>query len=168
VIEHEDRRAPGGILPLDLSTFVEWPRGIARLGVVVCVVVALSCGLVYFVRAVDRLGDDARSNAALNYDDREFAGGTALEVGQRALYEARAVISEQETYRVLTGPDVPGGSDLTASHFEQYARYFLMPRRPSPEAVWVICYGCERSSLGEGFETVWRGERGIVLGRLPR
>ena len=29
-----------------------------------------------------------------------------------------------------------------------------MPRRPSPDARWIICYGCDRSELGDGFEVV--------------
>ena len=81
----------------------------------------------YFVKAVDRLGDTARTNAAQNFDDREFAGGNAVVVVNRPLYEARALIGEDETYRVVTGPDVAGATELTASFIDHYARYFLMP-----------------------------------------
>lgn len=153
----------------DLSSFLEWPRGIARLGVVLCVVVALGYGSVYFVRAVDRLGDQARSNAALNFDDREFAGGNAVVVANAALYEARGLIAEDETYRVVTGPNVAGATELTEDYIDQYARYFLMPRRPSPDARWIICYGCDPAvDLAAGFEVLWQGETaGIFLGRLP-
>ncbi len=152
---------------VDFSSFLEWPQGIARLGVVLCTAVALAFGLVYFVKAVDRLGDTARTNAAQNYDDREFAGGNAVVVGNRALYEARALIPEDETYRVIAGPGVEGATELTAPFIDHYARYFLMPRRPSPEARWVICYGCDRSELGDGFEVVLEDEAGILVGRLP-
>lgn len=152
----------------DLSSFLEWPRGIARLGVVLCVVVALGYGSVYFVRAVDRLGDQARSNAALNFDDREFAGGNAVVVSNAALYEARGLIPEDETYRVATGPNVAGATELTEDYIEQYARYFLMPRRPSPDARWIICYGCDPDAdLESDFEVLWQGEiEGILLMRL--
>lgn len=162
-----DRRAESGGAPLhDLSSFLEWPHGIARLGVVLCTAVALVAGLVYFVKAVDRLGDTARTNAAQNFDDREFAGGNALVVANRPLYEARALIPEDETYRVVTGPDVEGATDLTASFIDAYARYFLMPRRPSPDARWIICYGCDPAGLGAGFEVHLEDEAGILVGRL--
>ena len=113
--------------------------------------------LVYFVKAVDRLGDTARTNAAQNFDDREFAGGNAVVVVNRPLYEARALIREDETYRVIAGPGVDGATELTAPFIDHYARYFLMPRRPSPDARWIICYGCDRSELGDGFEVLARG-----------
>ncbi len=150
----------------DFSSVLDWPHGIARLGVVLCTVVALGFGLVYFVKAVDRLGDTARTNAAQNYDDREFAGGNAVVVGNRALYEARALIPEDETYRVIPGSGVDGATELTAPFIDHYARYFLMPRRPSPEARWIICYGCDRSELGDGFDVLLEDEAGILVGRL--
>lgn len=151
----------------DLSSVLEWPRGIARLGVVLCTALALVVGLVYFAEAVDRLGDAARTNAAQNFDDREFAGGNAVVVSNRPLYEARALIPEDETYRVVTGPHVVGATELTASFIDQYARYFLMPRRPSPDARWIICYGCDPAGLEEGFEVLLEDEAGILVGRLP-
>jgi hypothetical protein len=160
-----DRR-PGTSFP-GLSSFLEWPRGIARLGVVLSVVVALGYGSVYFVRALDRLGDQAGSNAALNFDDREFAGGNSLVVDKGALYEAHALIPETETYRLVAGPGVQGATDFTELYIEIYARYFLMPRRPALDARWIFCYGCDLSSLGDGFEILWRDDAGIVLGRLP-
>jgi hypothetical protein len=142
---------------------LEWPLGIARLGVILCVAVALVLGLVFFVRAVDRLGDDAQRNAALNFDDREFAGGNSLVVDKRALYEARALIPEDGTYRVVTGPRVEGATELTEPYIDQFARSFLMPRRPAADASWVLCYGCERSALGDSAEVVWDNGAGISL-----
>ncbi len=164
-MNERDRRAA---LRGDFSSFLEWPRGIARLGVVLCTAVALGFGLVYFVKAVDRLGETARTNAAQNFDDREFAGGNAVVVANRPLYEARALIPEDETYRVIAGPGVDGATELTAPFIDHYARYFLMPRRPSPDAKWVLCYGCDRSELGDGFEILLEDEAGILVGRLPK
>ncbi|MDQ3671152.1 MAG: hypothetical protein M3364_01760 [Actinomycetota bacterium] len=166
MIEPDRRAAASGARGLDLSSFLEWPRGIARLGVVLCTAAALVTGLVYFVKAVDRLGDTARTNAAQNFDDREFAGGNAVVVGNRALYEARALIPEDGTYRVVSGPGVEGATELTAPFIDHYARYFLMPRRPSADARWIICYGCDRAELGEGFEVLLEDEAGILVGRL--
>jgi hypothetical protein len=167
VSERDGRAAAGGALHRDFSSFLEWPHGIARLGVVLCTGLAIVVGVVYFVKAVDRLGDAARTNAAQNFDDREFAGGNAVVVANRPLYEARALVREDETYRVVTGPGVQGATELTASFIDHYARYFLMPRRPSPDARWIICYGCDPEALGEGFEVLLDDEAGILVGRLP-
>jgi len=144
---------------------LEWPRGIARLGVILCVAVAVVFGAVYLWRAVDRLGDDAGRKAMSNIDDREFAGGNSLVVDKRALYEARALIPEDGTYRVVAGPGVEGATELTEPYIDQFARSFLMPRRPEPDASWILCYGCDVSELGPGVEVVWENGGGIALVR---
>ncbi|MGH3134094.1 MAG: hypothetical protein ACRDNY_10225 [Gaiellaceae bacterium] len=169
MVEPDPHPAVGGSSLPSPPSFLEWPHGIARLGVVLCVALALGYGVVYFVKAVDWLGDEAGSNSAQNLDDREFAGGNALVVANAPLYEARGLIPENETYRVVTGPNVAGASDLTEDYVDQFARYFLMPRRPSPDARWIICYGCDpEDDLGNDFEVLWQGETpGILLGRLP-
>lgn len=163
----DDRPLTGNATPLvDFNSFLEWPRGIARLGVILCLVVAVVFGVVYFVRAVDRLGDDAGRNAALNFDDREFAAGNSLVVDKRALYEARSLIPEDETYLVVAGPRVQGATELTQPYIDQFARYFLMPRRPATDARWILCYGCDVSELGGRFQVVWQNGTGIALGTI--
>ena len=129
----------------------------------VCVVVAIVFGLVYFVRTVDRLGDTAETNASENFDDREFAGGNSLVVDKRALYEARQLIPEDGTYLVVAGPGVEGASELTEPYIDQFARAFLMPRRPATDADWILCYGCDRSSIGRPTEVVWDSGGGITI-----
>ncbi len=166
MIEHDRREAVRGDARADSWSFLDWPHGIARLGVVLCTAVALLTAFAYFVKAIDRLGDTARTNAAQNFDDREFAGGNAVVVANRPLYEARALIREDETYRVVAGPEVEGATELTESFIDHYARYFLMPRRPAPDARWIICYGCDRSALGGSFEVLFEDDAGILIGRL--
>lgn len=163
----DNRRLKDNATPLvEFDSFLEWPRGIARLGVILCVLVAVVFGLVYMVRTVDRLGDDATRNAASNFDDREFAGGNSLVVDKRALYEARAHIPENGTYRVLSGPGVEGATELTEPYIDQFARYFLIPRRPAADARWILCYGCDLSELGGRFKVVWENGAGIALGTI--
>jgi hypothetical protein len=135
----------------------------SRGGVVACVAVAIALGLVYFVRTVDRLGDTADTNAAANFDDREFAGGNSLVVDKRALYEARALIPEDGSYRLVPGPRVEGATELTEPYIDQYARYFLMPRRPDPGAEWIICYGCDPAGLERPATVVWENGSGISI-----
>jgi hypothetical protein len=138
-------------------------RRLSRAGVAACVAVAIAFGLVYFGRTVDRLGDDAETHAAENYDDREFAGGNAIVVDKRALYEARALIPEDGRYLLVPGPRVEGATELTEPYIDQYARYFLMPRRPDPDADWIICYGCDPAALGRPATVVWDGGAGISI-----
>ena len=160
----QDRGRAGRPALPDLSTFLAWPKGIARLGVVLCVVLALGYGLVYWVRAVDRLHDDASTRAALSFDDREFSGGNAL-VTNTPLYEARGLIPEDETYRYVVGAGLEGEDATRATQVGDYLRYFLMPRRPSDDARWVVCYACEPAELGGGFEIVYSDEERILIGR---
>jgi hypothetical protein len=136
---------------------------VVRSGVVSCVVIAVVVGVVYLVRAVDHLGETAATNAAANYDDREFAGGNSLVVDKRALYQARSLIPESETFRVVPGPGVAGATELTEPYIDQFVRYFLMPRRPSADAEWVLCYGCDTSSLEDPADVVWDNGAGISI-----
>jgi hypothetical protein len=138
-------------------------RGV-RFGVAMCVGAAIAFGLVYLVRALDQLDEAADANATANYDDREFAGGNSLVVDKRALYEARSLIPE----RVIPGPNVAGATELTEPYIDQFARSFLMPRRPDPTAEWILCYGCERSALEVTAEVVWDNEAGISILKVSR
>jgi hypothetical protein len=138
---------------------------VVRLGVAASVLVAVALGLVYFVRAVDELGEQASANAAANYDDREFGGGNSLVVDKRALYEARALIPPDGSYHLVPGPNVEAATELTEPYIDQFARYFLMPRRPSPGAEWIICYGCDPALLEQPADVVWDGGDGISIHR---
>jgi hypothetical protein len=141
---------------------------VVRVGVVVCICTAAVLGIVYFVRAVDRLDDAARANAAENFDDREFGGGNSIVADKRALYEARELIPENGRYRVVAGPNsVDGATELTLPYIDQFARYFLMPRRPAADAEWILCYGCDHSELDPSLQTVWDGGNGISILRAP-
>ena len=137
----------------------DWPHGLARLGVAACLAVTVVVGLVYLVEAVDTFGGVASGNAAAAYDDRAFGGGDAPGVDQEALTEARGRIPEHGTYRLVVGQG--------ATNIGQFARSFLMPRRPASDARWVLCYDCDLSSFGDGLEVVWQNDAGIAVGRLP-
>jgi hypothetical protein len=141
-------------------------RRVVRFGVVGCVIVATALAVVYFIRAVDRLHEAADSNAALNFDDREFGGGNSLVVDKRALYEARGLIPEDGSYRIVPGPRVEGATELTEPYIDQFARYFLMPRRPDPGAEWILCYGCDPTELERETQVVWDGGGGISIRRV--
>jgi hypothetical protein len=134
------------------------PRGLVRFGVAAYLALVVALGLIYFAKAVDRLGGETSRNAAAKYDDREFGGGEALGVDEEALNQARGRIPEHAAYRLLVGHD--------AGDLVNYVRYSLMPRRPDPNGSWVLCYGCDRARLGDGLDVVWANDAGILLGRL--
>jgi hypothetical protein len=138
----------------------------ARVGVILVLALTAAFGAVYFVKAMSQLDDTADANSALNYDDREIAGGNSVIVDQTAAYEARGLIPTDGTYRFAIGPQLRGSSDLTARFSGDWLRYFLMPRRPRLDGRWVICYGCDTSMLGGPFTVRWRDENGISIGQL--
>ncbi len=145
-----------------LRGLLEWPDGTRRLGVLACIGVLLAALAAQYPEALRQADDEASRNAALSYEDREFAGGNSVVADQGGLYEARARIPEDGTYSVSMGAPVDGWTDLTAEFTPWFARYFLLPRREDPAAPWVLCYACDPTEH-PGFETVWTGDDGISL-----
>jgi hypothetical protein len=139
---------------------------VARVGVASCLAAAVAIGAVYYVKALDQLGDTASSNSSLAYDDREIAGGNSIIVDQTAAYEARGLIPVTSSYRLVVGDRLREKTELTTTFAEGWFRYFLMPRRARPDALWVICYGCDTKSLDGAFELRWKDQKGISIGRL--
>ncbi len=158
--------AKDSLRALGADALLEGPTGLARLGVVLVVLVTFAFGVAYTAKALDQLGDHADRNSTLSYADREIAGGNSILVDQLAAYAARALIPSAETYRVVTGEGLKQKTDLTLPFVESWFRYFLMPRRPSGSARWVICYGCDVSMLGGRYVPAWHDDDGISIGRL--
>jgi hypothetical protein len=111
-------------------------------------------------------GDEAAGNSALSYEDREIAGGNGVVADQQAVYAARGIIPEDETYRLAVSADYAGGTELTVPHVESYYHYFLMPRRVASDARWIICYACDLDEYGPQAEVVWKGTEGVSIVRL--
>lgn len=155
-----NRRLP---LPTDL---LEWPDGIVRLGVVLVVLATVSFCLANLPRALDRLGGQADRNASLSYADREIAGGNSTLPDQVAAYEARALIPSGAAYRVVVGPALTKPPSLPLEYTDDWLLYFLMPRRQSDDARWIVCVGCRTQDLGGRYDMLWSDEIGISIGRL--
>ena len=50
---------------------------------------------------------------------------------------------------------------------ENYMRYFLLPRRTSPDAPWILCFACDRNAF-PGAAPVWEdAEAGLAILRRP-
>jgi hypothetical protein len=150
----------------DLSSWLEWPAGVIRVGVVFLVAVALIAVVVRYPTILHTIDGTAADNAALSYSDREIAGGNGLVADQTAAYAARALIPEEDTYHVAVSPNFSAGSDLTVRYVDSWYRYFLMPRRPAETAPWVICYGCDLGAYGGHARVVWQGSDGISILRV--
>ncbi|TMK57571.1 MAG: hypothetical protein E6G60_16745 [Actinobacteria bacterium] len=141
-------------------------RRLTRLAVAGCVVLAGACAIGNSPRALSRLDDTASRNSALSYADREIGGGNSIVVDQDAAYEARALIPVSGTYRVVTGGRLRNASALTGSFVDGWFHSFLIPRRPSATARWIVCYGCDVSSLGAPYVVRWQDDNGISIGEL--
>jgi hypothetical protein len=148
------------------SSWLEWPDGVLRAGVVFLVAVtAVTVGIRYS-QVVRDLSGTASHNSALSFSDREIAGGNAVIPDQTAAYEARGLIPVDETYHVAFGADYAGGTPLTRPFAESFYLYFLMPRRPSDDARWLICYGCDLAEYGHRAKVVWRGPDDVSIVRV--
>lgn len=147
------------------STWLEWPRGPIRVGVVFLVTVAAVAAAVRLPGAVEGRLDAASRNDALSYADREIAGGNGLVLDQMVVYEARGRIPLDEPYHVAVGDGFDAGNDLTVPHVANFFQYFLMPRRPAEDAPWVICYGCDLAQYGNQAKVVWQNDDGISIVR---
>lgn len=137
-----------------------------RVAVIAVVVVATGVGIVYFGKALSRLDNLASANSSLSFADRDIAGGNSILVDQLAAYEARALIPETATYRVVTGSQLKNPTPLTETFIANWLTYFLMPRRPSETARWIVCYGCDTTKLGGPYSALWHDDNNISIGRI--
>jgi len=142
------------------------PTAVPRLGVIFCASVALVAAVANYPSAIREAHSEVSHYGALDYSDREIAGGNEIVVDQAAIYEARVRIPPRGTYRVVTGTNQPAFSALTIPNIAGFATSFLLPRRPSESAPWVLCYGCDRSKFADG-KVVWEDDEGIAIIRLP-
>ena len=78
------------------------------------------------------------------------------------------LIPEGETFTLAVGEPRPSWSSLAIPDtLENYMRYFLLPRRTSPDAPWILCFACDRSAY-PGAAPVWEdAEEGLAILRRP-
>jgi hypothetical protein len=149
-----------------LERWFAGPGGTGRLVVVFCVGVTLVALAWRYPQAFADANDTARANASLDFLDREVGGGNSVVPDQRFLIEAQGRIPEDGSFVVAVGEQQPGWTDLTAGFTETFAKYFLLPRRTSPDAPWILCLACDRAAF-PGAEEVWSGEDGLAILRRP-
>ena len=113
-----------------------------------------------------RLGQLAGDSNRLDYADREIAGGNGIVTAQAALYAARQIIPPHTAYRVVTGSHLKDATSLTVPFAPLYYGYFLMPRRQSENARWIVCVGCDLRATSTRAHVVWTDESGISIARV--
>lgn len=145
-----------------LGEALEWPRGVLRLGVILVVAGVTAAAAWRYPLELRDLGRVADANASLSYADRDVAAGNGIFPEQVALYQLAGRIPRDATYRVSVGDRQDGWTDLTQSAAEPFLHYWLLPRRPAPDADWIICIGCNAADYPTAVEE-WSGEAGIRL-----
>jgi hypothetical protein len=143
-----------------------WQRAATRIGVPVVLLIAVVTALVQLPRALRSLGDRATRSSSFNYDDRLFAVGNGIIPNKQLLYEAKAWIPQGSTYRVQVGSRPVSGAQPLMAYAGLFATYYLMPLRPAPDGRWVLCIGCDPSSLGSHVTTLWSDKQGSALLRI--
>jgi hypothetical protein len=136
---------------------------VPQLAVVLCVVIAAFAAVIRYPLALSDLNATADRNSEQSYADREIAGGNAVVPDQQLAYEARGRIPEDATYEVVVGQPLDDWSPLTADHVAGYVRYFLMPRRPSAGAPWILCLNCNVDAYPG--DVVWSGDGMSIIRR---
>ena len=149
-----------------IKAIVTGPGALGRLVVCFCVGVALLALAVRYPQAFGDARGTTRANAALDYLDREIGAGNSIFPDQRLLVAADGWIPQGAAFDVEVGEHREGWTDLTAPYAETFARYYLLPRRPSDGAEWILCVGCDRGALG-GANAVWENEDGDAILRRP-
>jgi hypothetical protein len=146
-------------------SFGEWPYGVVRLGVVLCV------GLVFIVIA-SRYFSDALSgsdywadqHASFDYTTRSVPPEEAVG-SQQVVEDARLWMPDDATYRIVAAPDLQGPLQWAPPGF---LAGFLLPRRQteSESTPWIFCYLCNPRGLGPRFEVLSDGGNGVIFGRM--
>ena len=110
----------------------------------------------------------ARANAELDQLDRELGGGNSVLPAQAIAFEGRGRIPERDTFTVAVGEPRESWSELAIPHtLEDFMRYFLLPRRSSVDARWILCFACDRDAYAEA-QPVWEDEEnGLAILRRP-
>jgi hypothetical protein len=135
----------------DRESFVQRVATVLTGAAVVVMLLACAIGA---GEAIAEAGDRAGINSRSDYADREVAWGNGWMLSQAALYAARGMIPAGADYDSVVGDASRFEDPLTYGFADSYLRYWLMPRYQRDGARWVICYRCDRATLGDA-TVVW-------------
>jgi len=169
------RRGDGGrvaryarLIDEAFERFFGAPGAVGRIVVLFCVGVTVVAVVWLYPQAFADANRTARTNADLDYLDRELGGGNSILPAQAIAIEARGRIPAHSTFTVAVGPHRKGWSVLSdPGSLENYMRYFLLPRRTAGDAAWILCFACDQSAF-PGAEAVWEDQAdGLAILRRP-
>jgi hypothetical protein len=141
-----------------------WRRRFLRVGVVVCVAVAIGTAALKLDDALGIFDLRADINSALTYSGRTHTYPEWSPAAGSVFEAALLWMPRDARYRVAYGP---GFDARTTSDFSHQLIYdVLLPRRPtrSESAPWVFCYGCDARTLA-GLDVIAGTPGGPVFGR---
>ena len=148
------------------EAFARWlssPRSTRQLVVVFCVAVTVVAVVIRYPEAFRAVNDTARANAALDYLDRQVGAGNSVLPDQGMAIQARGLIPPNGTFTVSFGERREGWSELAVPHvIEPFMRYFLLPRRESPDAPWILCFACDHGGYPDA-QVVWEDAEGLSI-----
>ena len=128
-----------------------------------CVAVTVAAAVILYPQAFRDADEAAHANASLDYLDREIAGGNSVLPDPSIAVEARGWIPADGTFAVDVGQPQEGWSELaTPDAITTFLRSFLLPRRESSDAPWLLCFACDRAAHGDA-AVVWEDEEGLSI-----
>ena len=121
--------------------------------------------------AIHDADSGARDLAAMPEDERDFLGARSADVDTRIFVLAARKIPRDATYAVITGNKVGVSTPNTLYAVAPFARYYLLPRRQTPEpnaADWIISFGGDLDALQLTYAERDEVTPGIELARVAR
>jgi hypothetical protein len=159
-----NQRARG--IPGTLQAMSESRSGLAALGAIICVALTLVVSFWWLVRdALPGQQHWATQNAESSYTQRTFPRDDLIGSSHVA-EDARLWMPRTASYRIVVGESKRYSPWSWAA--PNFLAGFLLPRtrNDAPDTGWIICLGCERSTLGPHFEALSDGHNGVVFGRV--
>jgi hypothetical protein len=117
------------------------------------------------------LDSSAQTLAAMPASERDFLGARGADIDPRIFVAAKQRIATDETYAVITGDKVGVSTPNTLYAIAPFARYYLLPRRQTPEpstADWIVSFGGDLDALGLRFAERVPISPGVELARVAR
>ena len=96
-----------------------------------------------------RTSRDVDTTAHLTADQRLLLNARQYDMATEIFAAAKQMIPEDQSYVIVTGPNIQVSSPLTLQKAPFFALFYLMPRRQTDvgHAQWVISYGGDLAAL---------------------
>jgi hypothetical protein len=131
---------------------------------------AVAVGLIEFPSAFRELQGRAAGNAAQPAEFRPLAGALGIDISRTFMLAAQALLPEDESFVVQTGPHIQVSTPITISALPAFMQTWLLPRRAvdATQAQWLLCYGCDLAPWRGKLDVKFDDGTGAVIGRISR